>query len=149
VITVNCFLFALFVAFTFVGCAAISPEIPQKSSGKYFITAGGGFGLQTDDEHNLTNCFYSLCLKPHKKIVAPLYLRTKFQNPTNDACPVILDTEVQPGSTNIMILSPDVRGFRSNHNYRVKVLIFDKPDRSKIIGWHIQYIQYYQPRFIK
>jgi len=105
--------------------------------------------MQTDENHNLTNCVYCLFLKPHKQIVIPLYLRTKFQNPTNEASPAIVDTKVEPGSTNIMIKSPDMRGFRSYHNYKVEVFIFDSPDLQKSIGWHIQYIQYYQPPFIK
>lgn len=127
----------------------IGGERPQPTRSDYFLTKGGGFALKLDQQHNLTNCCYALFLKPRKEIVTPLYLRTKFQNPTNYANPIVLDAEIKPGSTNVMMRSPDIRGFQSGRSYLINVSIFDTPDRSKIIGVHDQFIQYYKPPNVK
>jgi hypothetical protein len=162
-----CFLFISVLALGLVGCAENEPmsvitsgkdnfvqfpiggETPQPTRSEYFITKGGGFALRLDEQHNLTNCCYALFLKPRKEIVAPLYLRTKFQNPTNCANPIVLDTEIPPDSTNVMIQSPDIRGFQSGRSYLIDVSIFDSPERSKTIGVHDQFIQYIKPPNVK
>jgi hypothetical protein len=160
-------LITFILAFVFVGCVQNEPmstirsgkdnfvqfpigdERPRPTRSDYFISTGGSFALQLDEQHEITNCRCCLFIAPRKKIIVPLYLRSSFQNPTNSSSPFVVDTDVQPGSTNIMICSPDIRGFQSRHSYMVDVSVFDTPDRSKLIGVHDQFIQYNKPPFVK
>ena len=146
----HCLLAIAILAASCAGCAITgNVGMPQPTTSKYFITKGGSFALQLDDQRNIRSSHYSLILKPQPTNMAPLYLRTLFENPANASSPFILDTNIQPKSGDILLDSPDARGFQSQHNYKVEVLIFDTSDRSHQVGQYIQYIRYFQPDFVR
>ena len=122
---------------------------PQAASSDYFVTKGAGFALHLDGQRAIDSCRYSILLAPRKSIEHPLYLRTRFENPSDPSQPLITDTDVQPGSGDIHISSSEVRGLQSHVNYKVEVLIFDSAERTHQVGQHVQYVRYTQPSFAK
>lgn len=127
----------------------IGNETPRPTRSDYFITKGGGFGLQLNEERVITNCTYFLILVPRQKLPTPFYFRVRFENPTNREQPVVVNCDFPADSTNIVIRSPNMRGFQSGHSYLVDVSIYNAPDRSQSIDIHEQFVQYVKPPRVK
>ena len=112
--------------------------VPQRPI-DYLKTLGGGWRIRLNDDHRaLTACQYGLRVgfsRPSKKT---LYLRVEFENPLSPSSPLFTDTKIEPWMHELAIRSPEVRGLKKGRRYRIRIHIFDHPDRKKEIGVHDQ-----------
>ena len=115
---------------------------PEPTTSEYFKTTGAGFAIQlADQQRTIRSCVYSLSLTPQQSITTALYLRTRFENPTNGIDPLVVESAIASTEEKISIKSPEVRGLRAGKQYRVEVLVFDSPERAREVGRHVQMIQ--------
>lgn len=125
---------------TLTGCATTSTP-PHALASSFFATRGAGFALRLNDNRAIESCRYSLLLAPRQPVVSPLYLRTRFENPADSTKPFVVDSDVEPATTDIHISSPEVRGIEARRQYKVEVIVFDSADRIREIGQHVQYVR--------
>ena len=114
---------------------------PRPAESEYFTSKGGGLTLNLEDNKAGQVCRYSLLLTMRRAINAPLYLRTSFDNPAHPDKPLVVESEVHPGVADVHISSREVRGLQRGRIYKVQVLVFDSPERSRPIGEHVQLLK--------
>ena len=114
---------------------------PSAAKSEYLHTRGGGFVFKREESKTIESCRYVVMFAPAKPLTSPLYLRTRFENPTDASTPLVVDSEVARDSGTFTLESPPVRGLRAHRNYQMEILIFDSPERTRQIGQHVQYVQ--------
>lgn len=112
---------------------------PPERPIRYLETRGGGWRIKlTDDHRALTKCQYGLRVGHVRPIDKTLYLRVEFENPLDRSSPLFTDTRIEPWMHELAIRSPEVRGLRKGSRYRIRIHIFDHPERKTRIGLHEQ-----------
>jgi hypothetical protein len=140
-----CFAAALVLS----GCATQSSSSPKVAESSYFITRAAGFRIQIDPQQNIASVRYELLLQLNGQLNSPIYLRSLFENPLDSSRPVVLDTEVEPGTREVELVSPEIEGLRSGQTYKVLTGVFGSPDRKRELGFHEQNVRYVKPRNAK
>jgi hypothetical protein len=132
---------------TLAGCstnsrfAASLGATPSPAKSEYFKSELGDFVFQRGPNGGFESCRYMVGLRLLKFPEGALYLRTQFENPADASDPFVVDTVMSHGDQTCEIESPTFRGLRSQHVYKVEVLIFDSPERKQPIGSHVQYLK--------
>jgi len=136
----------LALSILFAACTTQPPPIATATSATapagsvdYLKTLGGGWRIRlTDDHRAATACQYGLTVGPARPFDKTLYLRAEFENPLSPSSPLITDTKIEPWMRELAIRSPEVRGLRKGGRYRIRIHIYDHPQRKHEIGFHDQ-----------
>ena len=70
-----------------------------------------------------------------------LYLRTIFENPAGRQR-LVVDSKVSRSTSHFSVRSPAFLSIEPYHVYRVRVLIFDAPDRKHLLSEHVQSVRF-------
>jgi hypothetical protein len=130
------------------GCSTNNPVAagvglePTPAHSEYLRTSSGGFMVAKGEGGTSAFCRYILTVALAKPLSAPLYLRTRFENPAQSSEPYVVDSELTPDDGKRTLESPPVTGLQPLRSYKVDVLIYDSPERTKQIGEHIQWVQW-------
>ena len=121
---------------------AASPA-PLPMAVDYFHTNAAGFIVERKDRDAPEIKRYGMGFIITKTIVTPLYVRTKFENPADPAHPLIVDSVLRPGAKSFATDSPPVQGLKAGGKYKVEILVFDSPSRTREISRHVAYAQFF------
>ena len=113
---------------------------PPLAKSEYLVTDWCGFLIERGE----TGIDYALSFAVIKSEVRPLYLRTLFENPMGGK-PLAVDSTVKRGETTFRVRSEAVPALQDDHIYKVRVLVFDSPQRTHKIGEHVQYVRFINP----
>ena len=137
----------MLLALALAGCSTNNPATtkpgaaPTPAQSEYLVTQGGGFVFTRGADKSFQSCRYVVVVGPNKALDKPLFLRTRFENPSDASNPLVIDSEMPPGRLSFNVESPPVRGLHARQSYKMEILIFASPERTHSIGQHIQYVQ--------
>jgi hypothetical protein len=114
---------------------ALGP-LPSNESSEYIETFATGILFDTQ---KLAGQF-NITLKAKQRLPFGAYLEAHFENPTNPKDPIIVGKLRQGGEQKVVVLSPELKGFKC-WNYQVVVQVYRGKTKEKFLGTHHQRIQ--------
>ncbi len=126
----NTWIAGLFAVLLTLSAAAKTPR-PQKS--QYLRSESAGFVMSEEK-----GVIYSLAFKSRQKLEAPLFVTVQFENPSNAATPLVLQTKLEPGQEVLSVQSPRLTEITHDKVYQVEVLLYSDEARTALVGRHRQ-----------
>jgi len=114
------------------------PPLPPSVTSEYLVTKGSGISVSKVGEAFVGA--YSISLAATSKLTRRAYLVTAFQHPTDRDQPIIVNAEIAPGGSGVLVLAPAVSGFTCGL-FSAVVSLYDDEARRNRFGVHVQMIR--------